>query len=164
MGKTVDEIMYADEPVARRVENDEAADGEALVKVWDVEARAGHGAIVPEYEAIAYKLAFPPDYLRSITTSDPRNLEIITVKGKSMVPTLDNDDIVMIDSTKTQIGYDGVFVLRMDDTLHVKRIQRGSTAGYVRIISDNRFEFPEFERAKNDIEVIGKVIWAGKKM
>lgn len=142
----------------------EPQNGEQLINVWDIEARAGHGAVVPEYETIAYKLSFPPDYLRSITSSHPRNLEIINVKGKSMVPTLDNDDIVMVDRTKTMLGYDGVFVLKMDDTLHVKRVARAAAKGRVRIISDNRYEFPEVERAVEDIEVIGKVVWAGKRM
>ncbi len=167
LGRTVEEVIAsgAGESAPRPINHDgEAEDGETLVPVWDIEARAGHGAVVPEYEAVAYKLAFPPDYLRSITTVHPSNLEIISVKGKSMVPTLDNDDIVMIDRSKRQIGYDGVFVLRMDDTLHVKRVSRASKTGFVRIISDNRAEFPEFERAVSDIDVIGKVIWAGKRM
>jgi phage repressor protein C with HTH and peptisase S24 domain len=152
-------------PLPRVVhDDDEASSGVTLVNVWDIEARAGHGAVVPEYEAVAYKLAFPPDYLRTITTVHPSNLEIISVKGKSMVPTLDNDDIVMIDRSKRQIGYDGVFVLQMDDTLHVKRITRAARRGFVRIISDNDREFPPFERAVEDIEVIGKVVWAGKRM
>lgn len=135
-----------------------------LVNVWDVTASAGNGAVVPAYESVAYQLAFPPDYLRSITSTPPEKLQIISVKGRSMLTTLDEDDVVMIDRTKTHVGYDGIFVIRIDDTLHVKRIARSSTRGLVRIISDNKAEFPEFERAMAEIEVLGRVIWAGKRM
>jgi phage repressor protein C with HTH and peptisase S24 domain len=143
---------------------DEPPGASDLVNVWDVEASAGHGAVVPDYETVAYRLAFPPGYLRTVTTSDPGNLEIITVKGRSMIPTLDNDDIVMIDRQKRSLGYDGVFVLMMDETLHVKRVGRASSRGRIRIISDNKTEFPEFERSIDDVDVLGKVVWAGKRM
>lgn len=134
-----------------------------LVSVFDVAASAGYGVVLPEYEAVAYSLAFPPGYLRTITNTSAEQLEIISVKGESMAPTLRHDDIVMIDRTKRSLGYDGIFVMRFDETIHVKRVGRASTAGVVRIISDNRAEFPEFERRIADVEVIGKVVWMGKK-
>lgn len=139
-------------------------DHAVMVNVWDVAASAGDGSIVPAYESLAYRLAFPPDYLRSITSTPPDRLQIISVKGRSMLTTLDEDDVVMIDTTKRHIGYDGIFVIRLDETLHVKRIGRSSTRGKVRIISDNKAEFPEFERAMDEVEVLGRVIWAGKRM
>lgn len=133
-----------------------------LVPVFDLSASAGYGALVNEYEAIAYSLAFPPNYLRRVTSANPRDLAIISVKGDSMSPTLHDDDIVMIDTSKTSLGYDGLFVLRFDDALHVKRISRGRP-GHVRIISDNKVNYPELEYPVEDITVIGKVIWSGGK-
>ncbi|MGP3725909.1 LexA family transcriptional regulator [Cereibacter sphaeroides] len=136
----------------------------ALVRIYDVNASAGGGAVVPDYEAVASQLAFPPGYLRTITSSNPQNLQVISVVGRSMIPTVDHEDLVMIDRSKTNLGYDGVFVLLMDGTLHVKRVTRGSAQGQVRIVSDNATEFPAFERRIEDIEVLGKVVWAGRRM
>lgn len=134
-----------------------------LVPVYDIQASAGHGAVA-DYEAIAYSLAFPPDYLRHITKSDPRNLQIISVKGDSMHPTLNDGDLVMLDRSKTSLNYDGLFVLRYGDALHVKRASRASSLGRVLIVSDNRSIYPPQEYAAEDVTVIGKVIWYGRKV
>ncbi|MDF2140836.1 S24 family peptidase [Paenirhodobacter sp. CAU 1674] len=133
-----------------------------MVDVYDVSASAGHGQIV-DSEYVIDRLSFPPDYLARLTRTDPRHLKIIGVKGDSMEPTLKDDDVVMLDTSKTSLDFDGLFVLRWGDALHVKRIGRGSN-GSVRIISDNRDAYPAIEMQRAEIEVVGKVIWMGKKV
>ena len=135
----------------------------ALVAVYDIEVSAGHGTLAPEVEAPAELLAFPTGYLRHITSAAVRDLAIVTVKGDSMSPTLRERDVVLIDMTKTNLGYDGLFVLRLDGALHVKRVNRGSVSGVVRIISDNHAVYSPFERALDEVEVVGKVLWYGRK-
>ncbi len=108
-----------------------------LVPVYDVQASAGYGALIDQ-ESIVDRLAFPTGYLSHITSTHPRHLAIIGVKGDSMLPTLAHDDIVMVDTTKTNIAYDGMFVLRYGDALHVKRVSRGISPDMVRIISARR--------------------------
>jgi phage repressor protein C with HTH and peptisase S24 domain len=135
---------------------------QVLVPVYAVNASAGPGAINGT-EEIVDTLAFPPGYLRHLTRSSPKNLAIIGVKGDSMIPTLKDDDVVMIDMTKTDLSYDGLFVIRDGgDALLVKRIGRASRRGYIMIISDNP-HVPPVERAQAEIEVVGKVIWRGVK-
>ena len=134
-----------------------------LIPVYDVAASAGHGAVV-EYESIAYSLAFPPDYLQRLTKANPRHLSIISVKGDSMEPTLKDDDIVMLDSSKTSLSFDGLFVLRYEEALHVKRIGRAPNPENVTILSDNRGLYPPTELARQKVTVIGKVIWYGRKV
>ena len=144
----------------------EAADHSAgsLVPVYDVTASAGHGAVVEDENHVS-SLAFPPGYLRRLTSAKPRDLAIITVKGDSMLPTINEDDVVMLDMSKRDLSYDGLFVLRDNgDGLLVKRIGRATRGGYVSLISDNRSLYHVVERAIEDIEVIGKVIWHGRKV
>lgn len=133
-----------------------------MVNIYNVEASAGYGALVG-HEMVVDRLAFPPGYLSRITRSSPKNLAIIGVKGKSMEPTLSDDDIVMVDLSKTDLSYDGLFVVRDGgDSLLVKRISRGSKRGTVLLVSDNP-QYPNQERAYEDVEVVGKVIWKGVK-
>lgn len=135
---------------------------DALIDVYNVEASAGYGSLV-SHEMVVDRLSFPPGYLRQITSSHPKNLAIIAVKGKSMEPTLSDDDIVMVDLSKTDLSYDGLFVVRDGgDSLLVKRITRGSRRGTVLLVSDNP-QYPNQERTVEDIEVVGKVIWKGVK-
>lgn len=135
-----------------------------LVPIYNVQASAGDGAVVL-YEDAVGKLAFPPGYLAYLTTTSPKNLRIISVKGDSMFPTLNDDDIVMVDVSKRDLSYDGIFVIRDNgDALLVKRIGRASQTGRVTIISDNRSVYPSVERSLSEIEVIGRVIWAAGKI
>lgn len=134
-----------------------------LVPVYNVAASAGPGALIDWEEAVVERLAFPPDYLRKVTSANPKDLAIIGVKGDSMTPTLADNDVVMIDTSKRDLSFDGLFVLRDGGaSLLVKRIGRGSRRGTVKLISDNRAYDPQ-ERDIGEIEVIGKVVWRGVK-
>ncbi|MCA2014401.1 helix-turn-helix transcriptional regulator [Cereibacter sphaeroides] len=135
-----------------------------LVNVYDVQASAGNGVVVYDEQAVA-QLAFPPGYLARLTSAKPYDLKIISVKGDSMLPTLADDDVVMLDISKRDLSYDGLFVIRDGgDALLVKRIGRASQRGFVTIISDNRNVYPSVEKSLQDIEVVGRVIWRGGKV
>lgn len=152
------------ESALERVESGESAQSSvSLVPVYDVSASAGDGALV-DYEAEAYSLAFPPAYLKKLTSSSPANLAIISVKGESMEPTLLDDDIVLLDATKTNLSFDGLFVLRFNDALHVKRVGRAPKRDHVTVISDNSALYPPMEMLVSEIEVVGKVLWYGRKV
>jgi phage repressor protein C with HTH and peptisase S24 domain len=140
------------------------SDSADLVPVYNVAASAGPGALIDWHEEVVERLAFPPGYLRHITSANPKYLAIISVKGRSMEPTLREDDVVMIDTAKRDLSFEGIFVIRDGgQSMLVKRISRASRRGFVMLVSDNR-DHPPVERALDDIEVIGKVIWAGVKM
>lgn len=135
----------------------------ALVPVFDVTASAGSGALA-DYETEATSLAFPRDYLRKLTSNSIDKLAIISVKGESMEPTLLDDDIVLLDASKTNLSFDGLFVLRFDDALHVKRVGRAPRPGHVTIISDNSALYPPMVMPVEDIHPVGKVLWYGRKV
>lgn len=142
-----------------RVENgDETPPNRALVSVLNVAASAGGGMSVDSEDQI-YSLSFPPQYLKRLTNSSPKNLAIISVKGESMEPTLLDDDIVLLDASKTNLSYDGLFVLRFDDALHVKRVGRSAKPGHITIISDNNSLYPALEASITDVSAVGKVLW-----
>ena len=141
--------------------HEEAPAFSTLVPVYEV---AASGGAVVEAEEQSHSLAFPPAYLSKLTSSSPKNLSIISVKGDSMEKTLLDDDIVLLDRSKTHLGYDGLFVLRHNDTLHVKRVALSPKPGHVTIISDNRDIYPAYEARIEDLEVIGKVLWYGRKV
>lgn len=170
IAKALDSEGFADQVLAlsgvaapTRVENgDTAPNDKALVSVYDVTASAGPGA-VNEYEPQTHSLAFPPDYLKKLTSSPPSKLAIISVKGDSMEPTLLGGDIVLLDTSKTHLGYDGLFVLRMDDVLHVKRVGRSAKSGHITIISDNPSQ-SDFEKEIGAVTAVGKVLWYGRKV
>src|SRR3546814_11782305 len=70
--------------------------------------------------------------------AEPRALSIIRVEGDSMAPTLDDGDDILVDGGDAAARLrDGIYVLRMDDVLMVKRIARAPGQGRISVISDN---------------------------
>jgi hypothetical protein len=126
-------------------------------------ASAGPGALDPD-EAAHGALAFDARWLRALG-GRPDMLSIIRVDGESMAPTLNDGDDIMVDrSDGAPRLRDGIYVLRMDDALIVKRLAVTPRRGHVSIRSDNAL-YPAFENVDlRTITIIGRVIWAGRRV
>jgi hypothetical protein len=128
----------------------------------DVGASAGPGAM-NDAEALAGKIGFDEKWLRKLGV-DPAHLSLIRVDGDSMAPTLANGDDIMVDSSAaTSALRDGVHVIRMDDVLMVKRLAKGS-AGRLSVLSDNP-AYPDWADVDGAaVAVVGRVVWAGRRL
>ena len=128
----------------------------------DVGASAGPGAM-NDAEALAGKIGFDEKWLRKLGV-DPAHLSLIRVDGDSMAPTLANGDDIMVDSSAaTSALRDGVHVIRMDDVLMVKRLAKGP-AGRLSVLSDNP-AYPDWPDVDGTaVAVIGRVVWAGRRL
>nr|WP_286174234.1 S24 family peptidase [Rhodobacter sp. NTK016B] len=143
----------------------EVVKGEPTVSigVYDIEASAGGGASVMS-EAVVGAVALPSWYVSQFTRSSGGDLFVVAVKGDSMEPTLEDGDLVMADKQKRDPRYGGVYVIREDNALLVKRLAPVSQQGAVRVISDNREIYAAVERKADEIDVIGRVVWRGGKL
>ena len=139
---------------------------EGLVRVprLNVGASAGHGAH-NEWEGETSHIAFDPRWLRQICRGRPETLSFIKVQGDSMVPSLaDGDDILVDQSDGIDRLRDGVYVLRQDETLMVKRLAVNPVARKVAIRSDNA-AYPSWPESDfGTLDVIGRVVWAGRRI
>jgi phage repressor protein C with HTH and peptisase S24 domain len=136
----------------------------ALVPILDVEASAGHGALA-EMESKSSQFGFDEKWLGRLTSSKASNLSIIAVLGDSMEPTLHDGDEVMIDLADGQARLrDGIYVLRMDDMLSVKRIAIEPQGKRVSVLSDNP-TFPSWPGLeKRALNIVGRVLWFGRAL
>lgn len=131
---------------------------------FDVRASAGHGTFT-EGETPSAHLGFDPHFLKQLSGARPSDLSIIRVRGDSMFPTLaDGDDIMVDRSAAGSVLRDGIYVLRRDDTLTVKRIAVHPGSKRLTISSDNA-SYPTWPDCDpNEVDVIGRVVWAGRKI
>ncbi|MEO6718013.1 MAG: S24 family peptidase [Novosphingobium sp.] len=139
---------------------------EALIEIplLDVQASAGHGAMA-EVEAHHARFGFDERWLKNLTASRPSSLSVIRVDGDSMEPTLSDGDEVMVDLSDTaQRLRDGIYVIRSDDTLLVKRVALGPQGKQISIVSDNSAypSWPDVDR--RSIHIVGRVLWFGRKL
>lgn len=136
----------------------------ALVPILEVEASAGHGALA-EMESKSAQFGFDEKWLRRLTASKASNLSIIGVLGDSMEPTLHDGDEVLVDLADGQSRVrDGIYVLRMDDMLSVKRIAIEPQGKRVSVLSDNP-TFPSWHGLeKRTLNIVGRVLWFGRAL
>ena len=126
-------------------------------------ASAGAGSLDQD-EAAADAFAFNERWLRDLG-GRPDSLSIIRVDGESMAPTLGHGDDIMVDrSDGAERLRDGIYVLRLDDMLMVKRVAMTLRRGCFSIRSDNP-AYPSWEDIDPaGVAIVGRVIWAARKI
>ncbi len=134
------------------------------IPVLDVEASAGHGALA-EMESKSGQFGFDEGWLRKLTPSKASSLSIIHVHGDSMERTLNDGDEVMVDLGDGQSRLrDGIYVLRMDDALNVKRVAIEPQGRRISVLSDNP-AYPSWRGLeRRAINIVGRVLWFGRKL
>ncbi len=142
------------------------AGGKSLVRVprLDIGASAGPGALAGEERPISH-MGFDEKWLRQLSRGPATQLSMISVRGDSMAPTLaDGDDILVDRSEAARSLRDGIYVIRREDTLLVKRVALSPSVRRVTIKSDNNAypSWPDVDLA--EIDIIGRVIWTGRKL
>ncbi len=131
---------------------------------YSVAASAGPGAIAG-FERPVAQLGFSKGWLEQLSRAKPEDLSIIKVEGDSMFPTLNDGDDIMVDrSSASRHVNDGIYVLRRDDTLMVKRITVNPSGGSYSVSSDNPAYASWAGCAPDDIDVLGRVVWAGRRI
>ena len=140
------------------------AQGLIAIPRFDIRASAGPGAFT-DGETPSAHLGFDERFLKQICGARPADLSIIRVRGDSMFPTLADGDDIMVDRSPagTRIQ-DGIYVLRQDDTLIVKRIAVNPVTRLLTISSDNG-AYPSWRDCEpSSVQLIGRVVWAGRKI
>ena len=135
-----------------------------FVPRYDIQAAAGHGQLVGNEQPM-FAMAFRRYWIENYVTRDIKNLSVISVKGDSMEGVLNDGDTILINHGQTT-PRDGLYVLRLNENLLVKRLQL-IPGGIVNVISANE-AYPTFEidlkNPTDDVAIIGRVEWFGRSI
>lgn len=133
----------------------------AMIPGYNIQVSAGHGAINGEEQPTRY-LAFRHKWLKYRGFNE-NNLVVVFAKGDSMEPTITNNNSLLIHTKIESILDGGIYVIRQDDTLLVKRVQR-LLDGNLKLISDNTAYEPMVltKDSFESLDVIGQVVWIAK--
>ncbi|WP_010544269.1 S24 family peptidase [Sphingomonas elodea] len=143
----VDESLLGGRPAA----------GLVAVPRIDLGASAGPGGWA-EDETQRAPFAFPPALLRQLGVR-PEAASMVRVAGDSMEPTLSDGDEILVDRDRCRIDARGIFVLRVEGALLVKRVR--TALGGVELVSDNPSHPVRFARA-GSFQLVGRVAWLGR--
>ena len=139
-------------------------DSWALLPVYDTRASAGPGREI-DNETVIYRIAFREEWVRSVTPAPLEDLAVIAVDGDSMEPTLRQGDTVLVDfGQKRPQRKDGIYVIRTDGGLQVKRLQVDLASKHLVVLSDNKVYEAQHGIRPEDLTVVGRVIWLGRQI
>lgn len=135
-----------------------------LVPRYNVAGSAGGGALVDQEEVLEY-LSFRKDWIKNSLRISENYLAVISVKGDSMEPRLHDGDVVLLDMETKSIQDNAIYALQFNGGLSIKRVQQ-FMSGQIEIISDNKTYKPELLSPDQaaDLNVVGRVVWAGGKV
>lgn len=134
-----------------------------LIPQLAVGASAGAGS-EPGSESPLAILAFQSNWVRSVAKGRPEALSVIGVEGDSMLPTLADGDQILVDTDDREGLRDGIYVLRTDGALLVKRLSVNPATRRLAIRSDNE-AYPSWNECDPAaVMVIGRVVWVGRRL
>lgn len=110
-------------------------------------------------------IRFSRDLVERELRADPEKLLCMIAEGNSMEPQFLGGDQILVDTRKLSLAQPGAFCLWDGDGHVIKYLERipGSDPPLVRVIAANSIYEPH-ERLLEDIRIIGRVVWFGRRI
>lgn len=139
--------------------------GEEYGAVRSMAGRLAAGAGAEADESAHGQMLFRMQWLRGVTAAGLDKLVVVPVDGDSMEPTLRTGDHALVDLTQRKPSRkDGLYVIRSDGGLQVKRVSAHPSTGRLAVKSDN----PAYESYTNvdpgSVAILGRVVWIGRRV
>ena len=135
-----------------------------LIMIPMVEARlsAGQGSLQTDGNS-ERSYAFRSDFLHR--KGNPDNMVLMRVSGDSMQPEILNNDVVLLDQSKTDILPGRIYAVGFEEAIYLKRVDM--LPGKVILKSANP-AYPPVEldirdQQRDAFRVIGQVLWSGRE-
>ena len=139
------------------------ANEDLVIPAYDLRVSAGHGAVLEVREAASESLTFPKRWVRQRTQASPRDLAMLIVAGDSMSPTLSSGDWVLVDLQHRRVTNAGIYVVRVEDQLLIKRAQLDPN-GRLSLTADNP-QYPPVEGLEHQsVDIVGRALWLGRDL
>lgn len=140
----------------------ELADYERI-PLFDIRQATGRSALSNTANAIGFEL-FASAWLRQISPTPFSQLAVVAMSGDAMEPTVGHGDHALVDTAQQNLRREGIYVLRLDDTLLLRRVTMHPATKRVTIAADNAHYQPYTDLDPDALETLGRVIWIGRTL
>jgi transcriptional regulator with XRE-family HTH domain len=124
------------------------------IKQFNVEAAAGSGLVPIDEDDEPEEVVLARSFMRRIGASAEQS-QIIFARGESMIPTIPDGSLLLIDRSKTDIDDNGVFVFRVGEGIKVKRARWRADNQRIDLVSDNQLGgYPPETYTREEIAMI----------
>lgn len=116
------------------------------------------GTINDHYIEVVDYVTVAAAWAREKLGGNLNKIQVITARGDSMEPTIENGDVMFVDTAVEAFEGDGLYLLWYIDGLKAKRLQ-STVGGGLMIISDNSSYRTETVRGEdlNAVRIIGRI-------
>lgn len=136
--------------------------GFVLIPEYDIGYSMGGGAVVTDQQPKGL-VPFQREWLRGLFAGAVEDLLVARGEGDSMEPTLKDGDIVLIDTSQREVRQqDRIWAVAFGDLGAIKRIRKVPGNSFL-IMSDNPAVQPQ-PATEEDIYLIGRVVWVGRRI
>lgn len=124
----------------------------------NAEATCGAGTINDHYIEVVDYVTVAAAWAREKLGGNLNKIQVITARGDSMEPTIEDGDVMFVDTAIEAFEGDGLYLLWYIDGLKAKRLQ-STVGGGLMIISDNSSYRTETVRGEdlNAVRIIGRI-------
>lgn len=152
------------QPVPTISHDDPSLDGDDLIRIPMADAilSAGTGSLETSGH-MGREYAFRRDFIQR--KGNPANMVLMRVSGDSMQPEVMNNDVVLLDQSKTRLNPGPIYAVGIEDSIYLKRVDK--LPGQIVLKSVNPAYDPIHidmgEQTSEQFRVIGQVLWVGRE-
>jgi phage repressor protein C with HTH and peptisase S24 domain len=121
----------------------------------------GNRVVTQEHTAEYYY--FRKSWVTEHLKTTAATLRLLYIRGDSMDPTLQHDDIVLVDMSRKTPTPPGIFIVFDGLGLSAKRLEYVDRQKTIRLISDNP-QYTTYERSVEETVIIGRVVWFAREI
>lgn len=124
------------------------------------EGGEGHLSL-EEWKNPSHTIPFCNTFINTIVKPDTNNLLAINVKCDSMSPVIKPGSIVLVNRDQNDPTGDGIFIVRFDDEIRMKLVQRLPSKRLQLSTINKKFNPVEVSLGEDNFDIIGRIIWRG---
>lgn len=140
----------------------EVAEQLDLVAIEQIDLAYGLGATFADGPIGSELMHFPRLWVDAITSSPPALLTWTRGRGDSMLPTIDDGDLILLDRSQRRVTeQDALWAYTVGDLAAIKRLRiKGDR---VVVLSDNPAVPPD-EEPIDEVNIVARVVFVGRKI
>lgn len=127
--------------------------------------KGGEGHLpLEKWENPSHTMPFCSTFINTIVNPDSNNLFAINVKCDSMNPVIKPGSFVLVNKDQTDPTGDGIFIVRFDDEIRMKLVQRLPSKRLQLSTINEKFNPIEVGLDEDNFDIIGRIIWRGSSV
>lgn len=144
---------------ARRIPHSKKKEGFVFIQLLDIAACMGHGFDPVDYPQVVGEIEVSAEWLhRSLGMRDSSKIKLISAQGHSMMPRIQDGDIVFVDTATQTFISPGIYVVILDGGLMIRHLKPKKQSMMVAAEDEMYTEEVPSEELDERLKICGRVL------